>query len=229
MGSCAGPRIASLTSIVDYQDAANYNSYPDTGSSWFDLVNGNVGTMTTATSSGSGVTQSLLFDGADSSVNLGTGNGLNVTTSWTLEAWIRPNTFGESSGGRVLQRSTGSLTGFICSIDNSVATNGIRLDTYAVASFAARLNNVVDTGSWQQLVWAFSSGSVTFYKNGASVGSSSITSPVAYTGNTYIGNDSGATRTFDGNIAVVKLHNTTLTDTQIAQNYNALKGRYSLT
>jgi hypothetical protein len=74
---------------------------------------------------------------------------------------------------------------------------------------------------------SFSSGTATFYVNGASIGSSSITSPSSYTGTDYIGNNSGASNTFAGNIAIVRLYRGTLTAADIQNNYDSFKGRFT--
>ena len=229
MGHHFNPIITSLDTLALNIDAANTRSYSGSGNTCYDLsLNNNSGALTSVTFSGSGGTGAFVFNGTTSLINLGSTVGGNVTTSWTLESWIKPNTSGEGSAGRIYQHSSGSLTGFICSLSGAASPVNLRLDTYAVSGFSAVFSSCVTLNSWQQVVWAFSPGSVTFYVNGAAVGSSSITSPSAYTGSDYIGNNSGATNTFDGNIGVVRLYRNTLTAAQILKNYNSLKKRYGL-
>jgi hypothetical protein len=229
MGQYYNPVIASPDTLALNMDAANTRSYAGSGNTWFDLsAYSNSGALTSVTFGGSGATSALVFNGTTSLINLGSTNGGNVTTAWTVESWIKPTTAGEGSAGRVYQHSTGSLTGFICSLDNSAVSNGIQLNTYAISGFSARIGNCITNNSWQHVVWAFSPGSVTFYVNGASVGTSSITSPSSYTSTDYIGNNSGATNTFDGSISIVRLYRNTLTATEILQNFNAHRGRYGI-
>jgi hypothetical protein len=229
MGHHFNPIVPSFDTLALYVDAANTRSYSGSGNTCYDLsAYNNSGALTSVTFSGSGGTGAFVFNGTTSLINLGTTNGGNVTSSWTLESWIKPTTSGEGSAGRVFQHSSGSLTGFICSLSGTSPAN-LRLDTYAVSGFSAVLSNCVTLNSWQQVVWAFSAGSVTFYVNGAAVGTSSITSPSSYTGSDFIGNNSAsATNTFDGSIGVVKLYRNTLTADQILKNYNILKKRYGL-
>ena len=229
MGHHFNPVITSIDTLALNIDAANTRSYPGTGNTCYDLsLYNNSGTFTSVTFAGSGGTGAFVFDGTTSLINLGSINGGNVTTAWTVESWIKPTTAGEGNSGRILQHSPGGGTGFICSLDNSAVSNGIQLNTYAISGFSARIGSCITNGSWQQVVWAFSPGSVTFYVNGASVGTSSITSPSSYTSTSYIGNNSGATNTFDGSISIVRLYRNTLTATQIRKNYNSLKNRYGL-
>jgi len=228
MGQFYNPYIASFDTMCLNMDVANVRSYPGSGTNWFDVSNfKNTGTLTACTLTGSGGTTAFSFDGATSLVNLGTTNGGNVTTSWTVEAWINPTGFGEGNSGRIFQHSSGSLTGFIFSLDNSAVTAGLQINTYAVSGFSARIGNCITLNEWQQVALSFSSGTATFYVNGTSIGSSSVTSPSAYTGSDYIGNNSGATNTFAGNISMVRLYRNALSASEIKNNYDVFKGRYS--
>ena len=228
MGLGHGSEIA-IGDIALYIDSANLRCYPGTGVTATDLSSyNNVGSLTSITQSGAGATSGLLFNGSSSVIGLGTGNGLNISTAWTVEAWINPKSFGELDSGRIFQNSSGSLTGFIFSLDNSQTTAGLQLNTYAVAGFSVRFGNCINLEQWQQVAISLNSGTATFYVNGASIGSSSITSPSAYTGNKYIGNTSTASNTFDGRIGILRVYRYVLSSTQILQNYNATKGRYGL-
>lgn len=229
MGHHFNPVISSIDSLALNIDAANTRTYPGTGNTCYDLsLYNNQGALTSVTFAGSGGTGAFVFNGTTSLIDLGVTNGGNVTTAWTVESWIKPTTAGENNAGRIFQHSPGGGVGFICSLDNSSVANGMQLNTYAIGGFSARIGNCITNGSWQQVVWAFSPGSVTFYVNGASVGTSSITSPSSYTSTDYIGNNSGANNTFDGSISIVRLYRNTLTATQIRKNYNSLKNRYGL-
>ena len=229
MGHYYNPVISSPETIALNIDAANIRSYSGSGNTCYDLspVNGS-GTLTSVTFAGSGGTKAFVFDGLTSLINIGSSNARNQTTSWTLESWIKPISAGENGSGRVYQHSTGSLTGFICSLDNSLGTNGIKLNTYAVAGFTVRVGNCITLNSWQHVVWSFSPGSVTFYVNATAIGTSSVTSPASYTSTDYIGNDSAAGNTFDGSISIVRLYGNTLTASQILQNFNAHRSRYGI-
>jgi hypothetical protein len=228
MGQFYNPTITSYESLCLNVDAANVRSYPGSGTNWSDLSTfNNLGTLTSCTFAGSGGTAAIVFNGTTSLVNLGTTNGGNVTTSWTCEAWIYPVGYGEGNAGRIFQHSTGSLTGFIFSLDNSAVTAGLQLNTYAVSGFSARIGNCITLNEWQQVALSFSSGTATFYVNGSSIGSSSITSPSSYTSTDYIGNNSGATNTFNGSIAIVRLYRSSLSAADIKNNYDSFKGRFS--
>lgn len=228
MGQYYNPVISSPDTLVLNIDAANFRSYAGSGNTCYDLsAYSNTGTLTSVTFAGTGATETFVFNGTTSLINLGTTNGGNVTTAWTLESWIKPTTTGEGSAGRIFQHSTSALFGFICSLSGSTSPVNLRLDSYP-ANTSVTYTSCVTLNSWQQVVWAFSPGSVTFYVNGAAVGTSSITSPSSFTGSDYIGNNSGATNTFDGSISIVRLYRNTLTASEILQNFNAHRSRYGI-
>jgi hypothetical protein len=229
MGQYYNPVIASPDTLALNIDAANTRSYAGSGNTWFDLsAYSNSGALTSVTFGGSGATSALVFNGTSSIVNLGTPSGANVTTLWTLESWIKPTNAGVNNAGRVYVHSPEVGVGFVCALDNSAVTNGIQLNTYAIGSFSARIGNCITNGSWQHVVWAFSPGSVTFYVNGSSVGTSSVTSPSTFTGTDYIGNRAGTANTFDGSISIVRLYRNTLTAAEVLQNFNAHRSRYGI-
>jgi hypothetical protein len=229
MGQYYNPVMSSPDNLALNMDAANIRSYSGSGNTWSDLsAYSNSGALTSVTFGGSGATSALVFNGTSSLINLGTPSGANVTTAWTVESWIKPTNAGATNAARVYVHSTESLTGFVCALDNSAVTNGIQLNTYAISGFSARIGNCITNGSWQQVVWAFSAGSVTFYVNGSAVGTSSVTSPSSFTGTDYIGNRAGTANTFNGSISLVRLYRGTLTAADVLQNFNAHRSRYSI-
>lgn len=229
MGQYYNPVISTPDTLALNMDAANPRCYPGTGNTCYDLsIANNIGSLTSVTFAGSGGTSTFVFNGLTSLINLGSSSGRNQTTSWSLEAWIKPTSAGENGSGRIYQHSTGSISGFICSLDNSLGTNGIKLNTYAVAGFTVRVGNCITLNSWQHVVWSFSPGSVTFYVNATAIGTSSVTSPTSYTSTDYIGNDSAGGNTFDGSISVVRLYGNTLTAAEVLQNFNAHRSRYGI-
>jgi len=90
MSLSRGPKIIS-NGLVLYLDAANNKSYPRTGTTWYDLSgNNNNGTLTNGPTFNSANGGSIVYDGADDSVNLSlvSSNVNNVTT----EVWFKANT-----------------------------------------------------------------------------------------------------------------------------------------
>ena len=45
------------------------------------------------------------FDGTDDYVDAGTGSSLGITSTLTISLWIKPDTFGDSSFGRLVDKN----------------------------------------------------------------------------------------------------------------------------
>jgi hypothetical protein len=231
MGLGHSPGTKYFDEIAFFYDSSNPRSFSGTGSTWFDISNSSThSSISNLIHSGFGRTATtFVFNAISSVVNLGTNTRKNVTTVWTLDFWINPSGYGQNNLGRVYQHSGGSLTGFIVSVDNANNTAGLTLNTYAIAGFSAKCANVVALNTWQNFTLSFDSGVVTWYKNGASLGTSSITSPSSYTSDSYVGNSPAGTNTFAGHIGMIKLYRKALTAGDVLQNYHSYKGRYGLT
>jgi hypothetical protein len=97
--------------------------------------------------------------------------------------------------------------------------------------------NTFSTNTWYNLVVTYASSVITLYVNGVSQGTLSTTrsttpSPLYYAvgypdgSGTYLGN--GGNAYFKGYIGAVKFYNAALNQTQITQNFTALRGRYGI-
>lgn len=225
MGCVSGPEI-TLSDLSMNLDARNTRSYSGTGNSWIDSLSGNIRTIISSVSYvGTGSSASFLFNGTAGVIDATSSATLKVTTNWALGFWCLPKSYGQSNGV-IYQLGTGSLTGFRLYTDATEL--GLILNTYAVAGFSAKAANTISLHQWQHFHLSFSSGVVTWYKNGVSIGTSSVTSPSAAAGtmNAYIGNSSDGLRTFDGNISQLRVYTKALTAEQVLKNYNSTKGRY---
>lgn len=213
------PTIAMSGMILNL-DAGNAMSYPGTGSVWYDLSSSpSNATLTNGPTFSSPYIQ---FDGTDdyaaissnSKFALGTGN-------FTLEAWINPQSF--SNYVHILampSQNTFSLKinvtdGAIYYFDSAFTTYG------STSGWTSSLN------SWNHIVLVRESGVAYAYLNGLSRGSkasfnSNYSAQAVNIHNGYPGEFAQA------RISVIRLYNIALTQTQVAQNYNALKSKYGL-
>jgi hypothetical protein len=198
----------SLTLDVD---ASKMSSYPQTGTSWFDLSGqGNTAALTNGPVWNSGGW--INFDGTDDyAVN--SSSTLNITDNVTLNAWIRNNGTGTSVGnymskaqnsGYRMRRNGGSGSPFwIYSNGNSV--NG----------------GAINDNIWYMVTGVFSSTGLRAYINSTLVASNSAPySPGALTlDNLYIGAYTVGAEYFGGDIQNAQVYSSALTEAQVKQNY----------
>ena len=227
-----GPRVVT-NGLVLCLDAANPKSYPGSGSTWYDLS----GLKNYFTLSGgySLVDGTMDFDGVNgyvySTTNyvndgiIGTGN-----IAYSMEAWamIRSNPGDTTSGYSIIGNaaSTGIGLQFMRPSANQV-NFGYRTNSNFYSVGGIVLNN------WYHIVGTkIANGNSHIYINGQL--------DTTYTTTTFMDIDAtsaqmqigyAATRItgrYDGQIAIVKLYNTTLTASDVLQNFNAQRGRFGI-
>jgi len=240
MGFHRGPNIVR-DGLVLALDAASYRSYPGSGTTWFDLVNSNNGTLTNGPTFDSGNGGSIVFDGTAKSVVVPYDSIFDMDTSSSIEVVFKCNSsLTDSSDNRQTIFSNSTSNSFAleigvfsgCSINS---TDGFRFLMHRQGNcFSA----VSQANAWTQSEICYfaytrdASRNEKMYVNG-----NEITLQQA-NGYTYT---SGATSGFlgirqgtnggqrlNGNIYKMSFYNKALSSTEIEQNYNAQKSRFGI-
>ena len=228
--------------LVLYLDAANTKSYPGTGTSWTDLsVNRIVGTLTSGPTFSSLNKGCFVFDGIDDYVNLGSSNAItgNNLTTITLEVWVK---YSSTGPGRLIaiQRGSGGLNSSLAAmqvnVNQGVTTAGYlqfvtRNSTNSNVEYLNLNGNYHLVGTFQNFVATITGTSRALYVNGDLVASDTVTGLPSLTNNTdpaLVGIQPGLTSPFDGTIAIVKVYNRALSQNEVRQNFNALRGRFGV-
>jgi hypothetical protein len=212
-------------------DAGNTKSYVSGSTTWFDKSGyGYNGTLTNGPTFNSANGGSIVFDGTNDYANLG--NILNLGYSGaTLSAWIK-TTANQEYATIVGKAYYGSIDGRYSLHARSNGALGIM--TQAGGNIeAVSTTGLINTGNWVFVVGVIDriSGN-TLYVNGVQVGAVSGNSSASnwstsdnFTVGFYNNNPSGF---FNGNISQVAMHNRALTQAEITQNFNALRGRFGI-
>ena len=236
MGLSHSPSIVR-NGLVLHLDAANVKSYPGSGTAWNDLSGlGNNGTLVNGVGYSAANNGTLVFDGVNDYVNTGYDLSWNNTNSVTISLVLKPanisTNFPFLGKGPVnwewqLNQSSTSLQ-FTYWNTAGGHTNGPR----------PTLSNVfLNTTDYIYLVvvWSHAANQYYFYKNSVLLSTvdwidASInqnrTDPIHAGGNIYTGGTSG--NYWNGEIPVIQLYNRTLSQLEITQNFEALRGRYGI-
>jgi hypothetical protein len=229
-----GPSIAT-SGLLLALDAANPVSYPGTGTDWYDLSgNGNTGTLTNGPTYSTANGGSIVFDGVTNYVNC---PSITVGNSYSIECFFNSSsvvnyknlydmnysTYSGVTGnvGPRFEQNSGGTAGWVWSgVTNA---NNPFNNSSAVALLA---------NTWYHTIFTMNGGSVNTYVNGV-IRDSNISSTNGYV--TTFGNPSlgrgfvlAGNRYFSGKIVNFKIYNRALLDTEVAQNFNALRGRFSI-
>ena len=206
-------------------------SYPSTNTTdqspsttWTDLSGkGNTGTINGATHT-SGVGGYFDFDGSNGYISHSNDSFVSNGGA-TLECWFNADT------GSVL-KSLINHSGYTYYNLIRDSNNKIRLEYKSTSQNNTQLfsSSTISTGIWYHVVSVVDNTGARIYINGELDASNSTPQNLGTVSSTlYIGGySSSSTYRFDGKIAVAKRYDEPLTAAEVAQNYNALRGRYGI-
>lgn len=224
--------------LVLHLDAANVKSYPGSGAIWKDLSgNGNNGTLVNGVGYSSNNAGGLIFDGVNDysfhSVSPIVGNSAFSITGFFYRtgSTIQRATWGIAGNSGLQGINSYSLTG----------SNLLSIDLWG--STTIQSNESYDLNQWIFAAWVyrgatFSRNNISIYKNGTEYTGSALT--VARGSETSVPNINSSglviarAGTIDSGysapvlISSICFYNLPLSATQIAQNFNALRGRYGI-
>ena len=220
MGGFANNAPIVTDGLVFYVDAGNSKSYPGSGTTWTDLIDGEQGTLTNGPTYSSNNGGYIDFDGTNDYAAFGVLN-LETGTSLCVSAWVTKDNSnyewiagryvgGEDAGWHLIYNSGGFGM-------NGRSGSG----SYRSSGYSSTLHN---TG-WHHVVGNVNSGVWEIWVDGTLASSTDT----GYTNNDFINTDSlsiGETNAWSGNISNVQIYNRALTSAEILQNYNALKNRF---
>jgi hypothetical protein len=219
--------IATPSALVLCIDCANPRSYNGSGSSVFD-VSGTNNTLTIGGTPAFSATQGWTFTNGSTS-NYMIRNPITMpTTNLTLEVWCKTTIGGTAI---VSYASTAADNDWLL-FDPS------NLSLYVALTAVATGVSITD-GNWKQVIRTSnrSTGEEILYINGSIVYSTTLAAGTLVTSGgslvlaqeqDSIGGTFDPGQAFGGNIALVRLYNTVLTAAQVAQNFNATRGRFGV-
>lgn len=200
--------------LLMFVDAANINSYPGTGTTWYDISgNGNHMTMVNGVGFSKANSGIMQLDGTNDYIVL---NSFNIST--TNHTIIGASRYSGATRGRIFSTLSGNwLLGHWNGFIRSYYPNGdVRL-----AVDAGNTNWYVSTA-----VENYSSDLWTLYSNGSQLitNTNGSAGPNGLSFGCWAANSEFST----AEISFFMVYNRLLTTEEINQNYNALKGRFNL-
>jgi hypothetical protein len=219
------PRIVT-DGLVLCLDAGNPKSYTGSGTTWTDLSgNGNNGTLTnspTYLTDNGGI---IDFNGSTNYADV-TSSALNLDVG-SIELWIKSDDPTDNLNQQIFARTNTSAGTFnIFKNTTNLFQFSIRLTTntqYSIGSDSTATTN------WTHIVGTYDGTIQKMFVNAiqqSTTNSISGTLNISGTLAINIARQTTGTVYFDGKISTVRVYNKALTQQEIQQNYNALKGRH---
>jgi len=221
-----GPKIVN-DGLVVCLDAANSKSYIGSGTTWNDLSgNNNTGTLNNGPTYTSSFGGSIVFDGTNDYIPISVQSNIIRLYDCTIFFVVKLPLYsggqrcifsyrGGSGGNLYVGKSSGGIFCFYDELNSPNYTVGSITDN-TIAIIAVKLD--------------YSSNTITTIINGSKQTSATRTGWVsAYNTFLNLGYDAGGTGEYMlGNFYYFAHYNKVLSDVELLQNYNALRGRFAL-
>jgi hypothetical protein len=229
-----GPKIVT-SNLVFCLDAGNRKSYPGSGATWTNLIgNGINGTLENTPTFNSDDGGSIVFDGTDDFINFST---YNFGNEITISCFFRPSLIANI---QTIFANTGApLTppGFkfyFNSYYNNTRAIYIELGNNTTGAVPVNTaNSIITYNVWQHAACTLSktTGIGKIYYNGNLAASNALGITNYDTNRAFrIGRFPSGNELFplNGRISHYCIYNRALSDAEILQNYNAIRGRHKL-
>ena len=210
-------------------DAGSRISYPGTGTTWTDLSgNANNGTLVNGPTFDSANGGSIVFDGSGGDyVDCGTNSQLTSLSAFTVSFWLKSSSTNEQGlyGNTIYNNTIQSLSvGWHFEIYQSKLLMQIFPSSQYFQS-----SSTISTTTWYNAVFAYSAKVIQFYINGNLNSTSTFSTNFTPTSSvTVLGKLPYYNYPFIGNIANATHYNRALSATEVATNFELLRGRYGI-
>jgi len=228
--------------LVLHLDAANRKSYPGSGTAWTDLCgSSNVGTLTNGPTFDSTNNGSIVFDGTNDYVDLGSTYYITTTTPFTVNLWLKPN-FRSPNGTQtdfhrfVTLKAVGTATFGIAYVSQlNAGYEGLYVTNYS-GWVRAKTSYYPTNNVWAFLTLTYNGGGSTninnfnIYWNTSQIAfnTTGVTSPPLTADNNTLAIRPDNTQVYRGNMSSFQIYNRALSVAEISQNFEAMRGRYGI-
>jgi hypothetical protein len=236
-----GPQIVK-DGLVLWLDAANNKSYTSGSAIWRDMSgNNNSCSLINGPTFSSANNGSIVFDGTNDYINCGSGSSVNITGSQlTLNAWVYRTALNSNVNNyrRIIEKAAAypalqyslvtTPTGF------PSGEGKLLLDMYLNNSIPAYVtgSTQLQLNTWYYITATYDGSFRRLYVNGILDGQLITTGSItSTTSNLVIGDylpGPGTTYAWNGLISNITIYNRALSQSEVQQNFNALRGRYNL-
>ena len=227
--------------LVFNLDAANLKSYSGTGSVWKDLIGSNDATIYNSPAHNSAT--DFTFNGSTQYGSIPSVSGITDFTNsqkYTVEVWFKP-TNGQlnSVESELLEKwNKNNESKYPFTIRFNESTTSMLVACYDGTNFRSATSSGFPVNTWKQLVAVFNfvDKTLTVYRDGGNpvsvsltgVGQVSNTSPIAIASRLTSTGAAQSNIMFKGSIGIIRTYNIALSESQILQNFNAIRSRFGL-
>ena len=225
MGLAHSPRIVR-DGLVLYLDAANIKSYPGSGTTWTDISGkGYDGTLINGPTFSSDNLGCVVFDGSNDTVHGVHNSELNLRNDLTVECWFRRT---GSRGDWVRIFGKGDSSNRTYGLWYNVNSNYFLYQRYGGSTMNILHTKSVVLNEWYHVMGTSSGSTHTLYVNGVVKNTTTSSGTFHSSTDPYKVGYGNIHLSHIGNVSNCRIYNRGLSEAEVKQNYNALKGRFGL-
>lgn len=221
MSTVNGGPVTATDGLVLYLNAADVDSYPGYGTTWYDLSrNGNNATLV---SSPLYVDKAFTFDGTTQYASVPYSNFMKIPTSTTINIWYYPNS--STANQHMVAYDKTSWIGYSLSPFGGATYCG----TAGSNDFNKYVSPQPSLNNWYMMTFVINRENSIYnlYHNGVLNQTGVISQPaISYNANLYIGSRQGPDLYFSGKISQLSYYTKSLSSTEILQYYTSTKGQF---
>tara|TARA_R110000868_G_scaffold339513_1_gene600231 strand:- start:27 stop:746 length:720 start_codon:yes stop_codon:yes gene_type:complete len=217
--------------LAYYIDAGNVSSYSGTGSSINNIAGTAPGASTTTGSpafTSAGQSSYFTFNGSTQYIYTANLIGQSLSGNITIECWVNTST---DNGVVVDER--GQVGGGWQDSQIEIVAGNLKVATWSYSIGAGTVVGPVTRNVWQQYTLTQNATTTTGYINGSTTASAAHVREFSAAGLYYgimLGDitNLGDGSYLAGNWSILKVYNRALTQAEVQQNFNAIRGRYGI-
>lgn len=166
------------------------------------------------------------FNGSTDNITIANNTILDNQTV-TVAAWIKPGAL--TQNGFIFEKGAVNTQYALFQEGANIVWRTKNANDVPYNNLSVTTASYLSTSSWAYIVGTYITGSKKLYINGALVNSNTASGALATNASgSKIGSYNSGAYFFNGSIGVVQVYNRTLDNTEIKQNFNAMKSRYGL-
>lgn len=210
-------------------DAGNPVSYPGSGTTWTDTISSRTFALTNGPTYNSSNGGYIEFDPASNQYAL-CSSALPTLTTWTAEAW-HYYAGNNSAGSPCIVTDAFAGGGINYTVGNCTDSSpNLQVGYWDGISFhPTPIGTILTPGQWYQVVGTYDGTANRLYVNGAFVSSTASESvPASGGAGIYLMHRWDYAQYWGGGLGIVRIYDTALTTSQVAQNFKANRTRFGL-
>lgn len=218
------------SSLVLWLDGANPTSYPETGTTWFDLSGkGNNGTLTNGPIFSRVEGGVITLDGSNDYVTVANSTSLSISSAITVNCWVTKQSAPSGSGYPTIamKNFSGSWTDGGWGINSDASTLYFWINNYSTNKASTSIT--ATHNDYKMITGTFDGNNIRLYVNGSLVSNVAYVASITTTTNPLVigAQSPSGSYYYAGNYATFQIYNRALSADEVNQNYNALKRRFN--